>query len=263
MTLTTNVLRCCMLIGLCLASVDSEPQRKAYPTSHLRDVVYTKPAVGLMGDTATQDQMWEQYKCDDYFADTSSRPTDHTPIWNALKTLYYNEVVRHTRPHANHTHEIQHLLSKRAMNVPYQVTISPGKGLGVFSTTNIQKGHVIADYHSSGSFKLNRAADYRRLIRKADRQDMQCLVLQCSCVTSPKTPREYPRHQVVEAAQIQVDFDDWCFFNSGDRNDHPNVSQRHDRIHYHALRDIAAGEEIVDNYRDFLNVPGGWRVFGL
>jgi hypothetical protein len=143
------------------------------------------------------------------------------------------------------------------------------KGRGVFVTeTPVKKGQKV--WSTLQTARFENGDDYRRFLR-AIPNDLACDVLQWAYVQSVKNIAEQ-----TEKPYISADLDEGSFINSyEDWNDEGIVNTLNlgcdeemaknepggCQENYFALRDIAVGEELLLDYRQFA-IYDGWEWFG-
>jgi hypothetical protein len=107
-----------------------------------------KRIMDMIPSDMNHNDMEDYFKCDEIFGNAAARPILSTSSWMTMRRTY-NEMVG---PEDKST--IEPPLSATAENgyqVPIEVKEAPGKGRGVFATTNIRKGTLIhkAERHTA------------------------------------------------------------------------------------------------------------------
>mmetsp|Transcript_27518 Transcript_27518/g.60552 ORF Transcript_27518/g.60552 Transcript_27518/m.60552 type:complete len:331 (-) Transcript_27518:43-1035(-) len=207
----------------------------------------------------------------------------HTPeTWIGMREAYISVVGSEKAtvelvPNTEKTFET-------AFRLQFEVRQSPGKGRGIFARTNVPRGEILYDFSQSAQFKKgSEFAEFLRILRP----ELACDVLMWSYVQyfgegvlgSRSNPKDYESQ--LSDLRIVVDLDPGSFCNDGGRkkgnmawlnskgqisrqsnvNDPPsarirrrNGSIREDAVKSAplvAIRDIAAGEELMCIYNQF------------
>jgi len=148
------------------------------------------------------------------------------------------------------------------------------KGRGVFATEPIRKGTLVGnmDNGSTGIFKVGHS--WREFAVSLPRETA-CNFIEWSWVQTVP-PIDAMDDDIRNGLTIFIAFDESNLMNAADwdgveANVRCGSPPKHDddewcpcRFHYYAVRDIAAGEELLINYGDFEDVyQQGWRDIGL
>ncbi|KAL3788060.1 hypothetical protein ACHAW5_003220 [Stephanodiscus triporus] len=130
---------------------------------------------------------------------------------------------------------------------PYYADRSEGKGRGLFSSRPIKKGELVHDGPRS-SVKFPDAAAFRRLVVSLPRKTA------CDITEWAWTQKLSPDGKM----NILVDLNIAALMNSSEK---PNVAPKNKMAtRFYATRDIAKGEEILQNYAVF---ETDWSAVGL
>jgi hypothetical protein len=133
--------------------------------------------------------------------------------------------------------------------VPVKVDYSAGKGRGVFAAAPIKEGTPVHVHNYQYTAIFRDGAKYREYLEQLP-EELACDVIMWSYV-------EYQDRENQSDMIIGFEIDEASFTNGAISKDEKNVD-----FNYHALRDIAEGEEIIESYSDYMN-ENGWAKFGL
>lgn len=164
-----------------------------------------------------------------------------------------------------------------AMAVPIRIgDAGPDKGRGLFATKRIPKGTLVVnlDNGSTGIFKDGHS--WRVFAVSLPDRETSCNFIEWSWVqTIP--PRNEIENDIRNGLTIFIAFDESNLLNAGDWDDGAKANIRcgsppiHEggkrgpcRFHYYAVRDIAAGEELLIDYGEFEDLSQkGWFDIGV
>ena len=133
----------------------------------------------------------------------------------------------------------------RPAQVPYELKESQIAGLGLFATKPVTRGTLLWKYDEA-SVKEHDEASFRARLEEL----------------SPEEQLPFCEHVFCWEGKVCEILDDGKFWNHGkgdnqNTGDHPdgNGDGCGDGLSSYALRDIAAGEELTDDYASYDNLP--------
>eukprot|EP00542_Grammatophora_oceanica_P016509 CAMPEP_0194027086 /NCGR_PEP_ID=MMETSP0009_2-20130614/1315_1 /TAXON_ID=210454 /ORGANISM="Grammatophora oceanica, Strain CCMP 410" /LENGTH=175 /DNA_ID=CAMNT_0038666033 /DNA_START=1 /DNA_END=528 /DNA_ORIENTATION=- len=147
--------------------------------------------------------------------------------------------------------------------VPFEVrNAGKKKGRGVFATQNISAGTLVWTVFDQTAF-FKRGDDYRRFLHLLPGHT-RCEAMQFSWVQT------FEDHNNSSYARILVDLGEASLMNNG-HSAKANLGYAPDggsgtkKANMYAVRNIAAGEELLCNYKDFVTTghSHGWDLFDL
>ena len=201
----------------------------------------------------TIDDIWDSLVCPEIFS--TQRPIHSQETWNKVIDIY-NTIVEDDG-------NLDPL--KNGFSVGIEAKQTEFKGRGIYATHAINKGDLI--WSTTRTARFGNADDYRQFLSMLD-ADFACDVLQWAYVQDLSDSKEH------EELRISVDLDEGCFCNgegSDESDELSSVGCDEDEAvkyeggctsNYFALRGIAAGEELICNYGEFV-ISHGWGEFGL
>lgn len=145
------------------------------------------------------------------------------------------------------------------MQVPYEVRDSVGRGKGLFATNDIATGTLVWDFHKANISVYSEAEAKTVCEALASEQTLDSAT---QLVTYAYWSLHNPDGRADGLFLVDVTKDDGRFFN---HSFDPNVAlggvldqksqETHDMLSSYALRDIKAGEEIIDDYNTYATDP--------
>ena len=127
--------------------------------------------------------------------------------------------------------------------MPYELKDSPIAGLGLFATAPIARGALLWKYDATSVREYDEAAFKARIAPLA-----------------PEEALELCEHVFGWEGKVCEILDDGKFWDhaKGDRQNtgnHPDGDAHGDGLSSYALRDIAVGEELTDDYASYDDIP--------
>ena len=182
------------------------------------------------------------FDCDSFDATASPIYTDDD--WSNVIDIYH-EVVGDL---ASISKEDDY---EDGFEISYEITRLPGKGRGIITKENIQKGQVV--YTAENAALFNSGSLYRNFLFRLNREFACDVFVHWAYVFEDEEDGE---------TYIGVDLDPGSLLNDSDQGerDEKNI-ECSDEIQV-ATRDILAGEELLCSYSDF-HINEGWKEFGL
>jgi hypothetical protein len=195
------------------------------------------------------DDWFRALDCEEVLKKSRQIPTDST--WMLLRGAYQAVVgpVYST---------ISPLSMKDGFQVPVFVEFVEAKGRGVFATNHVKEGTVIWKNLQSASFYDGE--EYRRFLASIP-PPLACDVIEWNYI-------ELEHARDPDFLRISVDLDAGSLINTvsyqGENNLEmtPGVGPEGRMSYVVASRDIQAGEELIQDYKDF-EVEAAWNEFGL
>lgn len=205
-------------------------------------------------DDVTRHDMWDILECDDIYE--YERPIHSPLIWKNMRTLYRN-IVKDKSTIGDEQNDIA-----SGFHVPVETNQSPGKGRGIFASTDIPSGSII--WSTKNTARFTNASHYRKFIFELE-DGLACDVLTWAYVQPILGDNGVN-------LLISIDLDEGALCNDGAREElGSNMGCDEDaaksysggcKENYFALDGIAAGEELLCSYYDFA-IEDGWIYYGL
>ncbi len=153
-------------------------------------------------------------------------------------------------------------------SIPVEARKAPGKGRGVFTLRDIKKRELV--WNPTQTAKFSTGGAFKDFIFSLD-NNFVCDALNFSYVQNVKDLQS-DEGKDEDKYMVLVDLDEGALCNSADYYEKDNIGCSGDMAdgyeggclnNYFAIRDIAAGEELLCDYDAFQEGPGSWKRLDL